>query len=177
MIVDYDEAWPRHFSEVKDCLERILAEHIQSVEHVGSTSVPGIVAKPIIDIHVVVRDDQEMGQVVESLAVLGYVHEGDGGIPGRERFRRKGPDVPFLDPKRDWYPHHLYASLEGAVELERHLTFRDHLRKDEADREAYAELKRSLVAEHGYDREAYQEGKTDFIEAVLARAGEATGGE
>jgi len=171
MIVDYKESWPRHFEEVRSCLAEQLGADAGSIEHVGSTAVPGLLGKPIVDIHIAVPDADAMSRIIEKLAVMGYIHEGDKGIPGREAFRRKGPDVPFIDPKRDWYPHHLYASIRGATELERHILFRDHLRSNEADREAYASLKQQLVEEHGHDREAYQAGKDDFINATLAKAG------
>jgi GrpB-like predicted nucleotidyltransferase (UPF0157 family) len=171
MIVEYNEAWPKHFAEVREYLESVLATDVTSIEHVGSTAVAGSVSKPIIDIHLAVPDAGAMARVIETLATLGYVHEGDGEVAGREAFRRKGPDVPFRDPKRDWFPHHLYASVEGEAGLERHVAFRDHLRSHGADRDAYAELKRSLLAEHGHDREAYELGKAEFTDAVLARAG------
>lgn len=171
MIVDYNEAWPRHFNEVRDYLTGELAGDVRSIEHVGSTAVEGVQSKPIIDIYLAVADADSMSRVIDTLASLGYVHDGDGQVPGREVFRRKGPDVPFQDPKRDWFPHHLYASIEGNSELERHVAFRDHLRSHPDDRDAYSALKKSLIAEHGQDREGYERGKTEFTEAVLTRAG------
>jgi GrpB-like predicted nucleotidyltransferase (UPF0157 family) len=173
MIVEYNEAWPRHFREVQDYLQEVLAEDVRSVEHVGRTAVEGSLSKPIIDIHLAVRDAEAMVRVIAALDTMGYVHDGDRGVPGREAFRRKGPDVPFQNPKRDWFPHHLYASVRGGAGLDRHITFRDHLRSSPADREAYAELKKSLIAEHGHDREAYERGKAEFTDAVLARARQA----
>ena len=128
MIVDYKDSWPRHFEEVRAVLAEHLEDDVASIEHVGSTAVPGLPGKPIVDIHLAVPDAESMTRVIDKLAVLGYVHAGDQGIPGREAFKRKGPDVPFIEPKRDWYPHHLYASVRGASELERHVLFRDHLR-------------------------------------------------
>jgi len=171
MIVDYNETWPRHFGEVRDYLQEVLSQDLQSIEHVGSTAVEGSVSKPIIDIHLAVRDAEAMTRVISALDTMGYVHEGDSAVPGREVFRRKGPDVPFRNPKRDWFPHHLFASVEGEEGLERHVAFRDHLRSDQSDREAYGELKRSLIAEHGHDRDAYERGKAEFTDAVLARVG------
>lgn len=171
MIVDYNEAWPRYFGEVQEYLTEVLTGDVRSVEHVGSTAVAGVPSRPIIDIHLAVLDAEAMGRVIEALATMGYVHDGDRGVPGREAFRRKGPDVPFRNPKRDWFPHHLYASVSGELELERHIAFRDHLRSHEDDRNAYAALKRSLLDEHGQDREAYEQGKAEFTEALLQRVG------
>ena len=170
-IADYNESWPRHFEEIQLCLVEQLGGDRVTVEHVGSTAVPGLAAKPIIDIHIVVRTEADMDAVIVGLTELGYIHEGDQGIEGRQSFRRRGPDVPLREPKRDWFPHHLYASVEGARELARHLAFRDHLRATEETRVAYADLKRRLVQEHGHDREAYTAGKTDFVLDILARAG------
>ena len=172
-ISDYNEAWPARFDEVRTCLLEELPEDggIVGIEHVGSTAVPGLAAKPIIDIHVVIAEDSHLGPMIGQLAHLGYIYEGDRGVLGREAFRRRGPDVPLRDPKRDWEPHHLYVSVEGSRELDRHLTLRDHLREDEANREAYAALKRDLAAREDIDLEAYTAGKTQFIEAILAEAG------
>ena len=171
MILDYNETWPRHFGEVSEYLEEVLSTDVKSVEHVGGTSVEGSVCKPIIDIHLVVIDRDALTRVLEALAVLGYVHEGDRGIPGRETFRRKGPDVPFRDPKRDWFPHSLQASIEGEAELGRRIALRDFLRSHPDDRDAYAALKRSLIDVHGQDREAYERGKAEYADRMLARAG------
>lgn len=171
MIVDYNEAWPRHFNEVKAYLEEVLGQDVRSVEHVGSTAVEGLPSKPTVDIHLAVPDAEAMRRVMDALATMGYVHDGDHGIPGCEAFRRKGPDVPFQNPKRDWFPHYLFASVEGESQLKRHVAFRDHLRSNEADRDAYVALKRALIAEHGHDREAYEKGKVEFTEGVLQRAG------
>ncbi len=172
-ISDYNPAWPARFDEVRTCLleERPEGSGVVEVEHVGSTAVPELAAKPIIDIHVVIAEESQLGRTILQLAHLGYIYEGDRGVMGGEAFRRRGPDVPLRDPKRDWAPHHLYVSVEGGRELGRHLALRDHLREDEADREAYAALKRDLAAREDVDLEAYTAGKTEFIEAILAKAG------
>ena len=172
-ISDYNSAWPARFEEVRVCLLEELPEEggIVRVEHVGSTAVPDLAAKPIIDIHVVIGEDAHLGPMIGQLAHLGYIYEGDRGAMGGEAFRRRGPDVPLRDPKRDWAPHHLYASVDGSRELDRHLVLGDHLREDEADREAYAALKRDLGARDDITMEAYTAGKTEFIEAILTKAG------
>jgi GrpB-like predicted nucleotidyltransferase (UPF0157 family) len=124
------------------------------VEHIGSTAVPGLAAKPVVDIDVIVCD---VPAAIRGLASLGYSHEGDLGIVGREAFR--------------WPPgetrHHLYVMAEASLELKRHVAFRDALRADRALRERYAELKRSLAAQHPQDRNRYTEGKSAFITAAL----------
>jgi GrpB-like predicted nucleotidyltransferase (UPF0157 family) len=128
------------------------------VEHIGSTAVSGLAAKPIIDLDVVVGSAADMAPAIRKLSEIGYVHEGDLGIEGREAFRSQSCDQ----------PHHLYLLVEGAQELARHLAFRDALRADPALREAYSKLKRSLAAQHDGDRAAYTRGKSDFVLAALA---------
>ncbi len=79
--------------------------------------------------------------------------------------------MPLRDPKRDWAPHHLYVSVEGSRELDRHLALRDYLREEEADRDAYAALKRDLAGGEDIDLEAYTAGKSEFIEGILGKEG------
>jgi GrpB-like predicted nucleotidyltransferase (UPF0157 family) len=134
-------------------------------EHVGSTAVAGLAAKPIIDLDVVVASRDDLPEVIRRLGDLGYMHQGDLGIPGREAFRG-GPSEPC---------HHLYAVFEGAAELTRHLRFRDVLRSDRVLRDRYAELKRSLVGVHRNNRAAYSQAKHAFIEGVLAQAAALSG--
>jgi GrpB-like predicted nucleotidyltransferase (UPF0157 family) len=168
-ILDYQESWPAAFEELRECLANALSEFDVSVEHVGSTSVPGLASKAMLDIHVFVGPGSEIGAVIGRLGEIGYIHEGDLGVEGREAFRRLGPDVPFRDPKRDWYPHHLYASTSGNVEALRHIAFRDHLRADAGGRDAYEAHKRRLAEEHAGDADAYSEGKRRFMLQVLDR--------
>jgi GrpB-like predicted nucleotidyltransferase (UPF0157 family) len=155
-LVDYDESWPPQYSRLAARVRAALGEEVLSVEHVGSTAVPGLCAKPIIDLDVVVRAAAIPG-AIRALAVLGYVHEGDLGISGREAFR-----WPAGEPR-----HHLYLLEGNAAELRRHIAFRDALRSDHRLRSAYASLKRELAKQHAEDRAAYTEGKSAFIAAVL----------
>lgn len=138
-----------------------LGPLVQRIEHVGSTAVPGLPAKPVIDLDVVIATPADLPEVITRLRALGYRHEGDLGIAGREA---------FTDP--DAAPaHHLYVCAAGSPELARHLTFRDYLRGHPAQARAYAELKRSLAERFRTDREAYSRGKATFIERALAAAG------
>jgi len=143
-----------------------------AVEHVGSTAVPGLAAKPIIDIDVVIRSRDELGEVVAALSGAGYEHQGDLDVPGREAFRRGGPDVPRDGTGRVWPPHHLYVCHTDSDELRRHLAFRDFLRTHPDHAKRYAELKRSLAARCADDRETYTEGKSAFVWEVIRLADE-----
>ena len=166
VIVAYDRAWPARFDALRQGLEAALGDLALAIEHVGSTSVPGLAAKPIIDIDVVVRDAGDLTKAIARLEAAGYRHEGDLGIAGREAFRAPAG--------RD--EHHLYALVQGADELRRHLAFRDRLCASAEDRRAYARLKRRLARTFRHDREAYADAKSTFVERVLS-AGSPSGGD
>lgn len=157
IVEPYDPAWPRTFDRLRRRIAGALGEVALAIEHVGSTSVPGLAAKPIIDIDVVVRGPEELATAIVRLAGLGYAHEGDLGVPGREAFARPEGDA----------PHHLYVCLVGGQELTRHLAFRDRLRSDPGAARAYAALKLELAARHGEDRVAYTNGKGPWIRALM----------
>jgi GrpB-like predicted nucleotidyltransferase (UPF0157 family) len=158
VIREYDPRWPELFCELRDGLPAGLRMRARSIEHVGSTAVPGLAAKPIIDIDVVVADQADLAEAIAMLAAAGYPHKGDAGVPGRAAF-----DQPQHLPE-----HHLYVCVEGAGPLVAHLRLRDHLRANPDTAGEYAALKRELAAAYGDDREGYTEAKTAFIEAVLA---------
>ncbi len=160
IVVDYDPAWPRLFEGLRDRVVAALGDLVVAVEHVGSTAVPGLPAKPIVDLDVVILTAAELPAAIERLATLGYVHRGDLGIPGREAFSR-----PLDTP-----PHHLYVCAWDSAELRRHLLFRDYLRTDPEDARAYGALKRQLAARFRDDREAYTEAKSAFVAEILRRA-------
>jgi GrpB-like predicted nucleotidyltransferase (UPF0157 family) len=158
VISEYDPRWPELFCELRDGLPAGLRMRARSIEHVGSTAVPGLAAKPIIDIDVVVADQADVAEAIAMLAAAGYPHKGDAGVPGRAAF-----DQPQHLPE-----HHLYVCVEGAGPLVAHLRLRDHLRANPDTAGEYAALKRELAAAYGDDRAGYTEAKTAFIEAVLA---------
>jgi GrpB-like predicted nucleotidyltransferase (UPF0157 family) len=158
VISEYDPRWPELFCELRDGLPAGLRMRAWSIEHVGSTAVPGLAAKPIIDIDVVVADEADVAEAIAMLAAAGYPHKGDAGVPGRAAF-----DQPQHLPE-----HHLYVCVEGAGPLVAHLRLRDHLRANPDTAGEYAALKRGLAAAYGDDRAGYTEAKTAFIEAVLA---------
>ena len=157
VISEYDPRWPALFCELRDALPAGLRMCARSIEHVG-TAVPGLAAKPIIDIDVVVADEADVAEAIAMLAAAGYPHKGDAGVPGREAFDQP-PHLP---------EHHLYLCVEGAGPLVAHLRLRDHLRANPGTAREYAALKRELTAAYGDDREGYTEAKTVFIERVLA---------
>ena len=121
VVVPYDQAWKNAFEEIKTEIEAEIGDVIIGIEHVGSTSVEGMSAKPCIDIDVIIKDYSVFGEIVRKLGAIGYIHEGDLGIKDREAF--KYTDKPHL------MLHHLYVCPQYSEELRRHITFRDFLRR------------------------------------------------
>lgn len=163
-IRDYDPEWTNLFSRLAARVKAVVGSDVARVEHVGSTAVPGLAAKPIIDLDVVLSSQSDMVHAIERLGRLGYVHEGDFGVPGREAFR-----CPPGEQR-----HHLYLLVEGAAELNRHLAFRDALRSSTALRDEYSRLKRDLAARYLNDRSAYTQAKSAFIETALSHRSQQT---
>lgn len=160
VIEDYDPRWPQRFETLKTRIGAALGPLAAAIEHVGSTAVSGLAAKPIIDIDVLLRSEGDLPLAIERLHTLGYEHQGDLGIAGREAFRAPAANV----------SHHLYVCPPGSQAYVEHLAFRDHLRTHPEDARTYELLKRSLANRHGDDRDGYTHAKSEFIAAVLQRA-------
>ena len=152
-IVDYDPEWPVEFERLAARALAALGPLGVGAEHVGSTAVPGLAAKPVIDLAVVIPSAAGLLAAIAALAAGGYVYEGDRGTPGLEA---------FLWPVGE-RRHHLYVCVVGAAELGRMLAFRDRLRADPAEALAYARLKRELALRHRTDRIAYTDAKTAYV--------------
>jgi GrpB-like predicted nucleotidyltransferase (UPF0157 family) len=160
VVVDPDPAWPRVFETLRETIWPAVSDVALAIEHVGSTAVPGLAAKPIVDIDVVVPAGRAP-LAIARLVDVGYVHKGDLGVPGREAFGQP-PGTPR---------HHLYVCEVGNTALANHLAVRDRLRADPAAARAYGELKRRLATQFADDVDAYVEGKTAFILDLLRAAG------
>ena len=130
VVVDHDPAWSSVFERLRAVIWPAIGDLATAIEHVGGTSVEGLPAKPVIDITVVVSTGSGMPPLIDSLAMLGYRHQGDQGVPGREAFAR-----PEGSPA-----HHLYACVEGNLGLRNHVALRDHLRRHPATAQAYGAL-------------------------------------
>lgn len=159
MITPYDPDWPKTFEIERERLQALLAP--VSIDHIGSTSVPGLPAKPIIDVLVAVTELEHLDGQAEALRSAGYDYLGEYGLVGRRYLRRHAPDG-----KRT---HHIHVYQQGDDSLHRHLAFRDYLRIHAQERDAYAAAKFALV-EAGVDRQAYQLGKAEFVAALEQRA-------
>lgn len=161
VIVDYDPEWPRLYEEERFRLNAVLGPTVGTIEHMGSTSVPGLGAKPIIDIMVGVRDRAEADLFQRQLEPAGYLDVTPE--PGEtEWFYCLGRGT------RDLY-YHVHLVVEGSSHWRRQLAFRDHLRENPGVAAEYNELKRRLADDYGEDREGYTEAKTEFITRVLRK--------
>lgn len=151
-IVDYDPRWPREFERLRDRALGAVGEIAIAIEHIGSTAVPGLAAKPVIDL-VIVVDPDDVGTAVERLSTIGYVHRGNLGVEGREAFA-----APETDRR-----HHLYVSPADSEELRAQLAFRDRLRTHPELAAQYETLKRELAETFRDDRPGYTEAETAFV--------------
>jgi len=160
VVVEYDPGWAALFAELRSAVWPAVMDIALSIEHVGSTSVPGLAAKPVIDMDVVVPSAQ-IATGIARLAELGYVHRGDLGVPQREAFAR-----PEGTPA-----HHLYLCPVGSPALANHLAVRDYLRENAAAARSYGSLKQRLAQTFARDRVGYTQAKTHFLLAVLREVG------
>lgn len=161
IVVNYNPIWKIEFNTIKKELLSVLLGKIISIEHVGSTSVEGLWAKPIIDIDIVI--DNNFEEVKELLESLDYIYEGDLGIEGREAF--KYIDKPHL------MVHHLYVCNKDSEELYRHITFRNYLRNNIKDRDAYSEIKKEMALKYPHDIDSYIKGKEPVILDIYKKCG------
>ena len=160
-VVAWSPRWAEQFEEVAAVLGDALAQVPSTrVEHVGSTSVPGLAAKPVLDIDVIV-DPADVPAAVSALESLGYEHRGDLGVTGREAFLAPGP------PRRN-----VYVCAAGTANVRNHVAVRDVLRSREDLREAYADVKVALAADPGMDIDTYIAGKSEVLQQVLEASGE-----
>ena len=164
VVEKYDPEWKTDFEAIRQELEPVLDGLILSIEHVGSTSVPGLSAKPIIDADIVIPDDAALPLVVARLSSIGYVHEGDLGIPGREAFTYG--DKPHLRE------HHLYVCPKNSPELRRHVAFREYLRAHPDAVAEYSRVKEEAAALYPDSIEKYMDHKSACIHRLYNLCGQ-----
>ncbi len=165
-VVPHNPEWAHHFARIHAHIWPVVQHASMRLEHVGSTAVPGLAAKPVIDTCIVVASRRDLPYVVKALVTLGYAHRGDLGVPDREAFRAPISDHPDALPK-----HHLYASPRHSLSLRNQLGLRDALRAQPALAAEYGALKQELARRFPDDIDRYIAGKTDFILAVLRQQG------
>ncbi|PKM86675.1 MAG: hypothetical protein CVU85_07415 [Firmicutes bacterium HGW-Firmicutes-10] len=157
--IDYDPKWQVEFANVKHVLFELLKDTVIAIEHVGSTSVVGCAAKPILDIDLVIENQTDFDSVKRILESVGFAHRGDQGIQGREVFKRLFED--------EYMAYHLYCCQKDSQELLRHLSLKAYLNDHPKVRDAYSKLKKSLAEQFPEQILDYMEGKDEFVKQML----------
>jgi GrpB-like predicted nucleotidyltransferase (UPF0157 family) len=164
VVENYNSRWVEDFNSIRVLVWPQIHDVAIAIEHVGSTSVPRLSAKPIIDVDVVVASADKIPAVIERLEKIGYEHQGNLGIEGREAFKAPPGSI----------RQNFYVCVEGALALRNHLILRNHLRSNAESRRAYGELKQKLANEFANDIESYVEAKTELILIILSQYGIST---
>ncbi|PAE07311.1 hypothetical protein CHI12_12605 [Terribacillus saccharophilus] len=159
-VFSHNENWKLMFSEEERKLKTIFGNEIVHIYHIGSTSVPELIAKPIIDILPVVRDIHIVDVLNDEIENIGYESKGENGIPGRRYFQKGG----------DKRKHHVHIYQVGSYEIKRHLAFRDYLLFHPEVKKRYGQLKEKLVDKFPYDIESYISGKEQLVKEIEVKA-------
>ncbi|MEX2214573.1 MAG: GrpB family protein [Phycisphaeraceae bacterium] len=160
-LAEYSPDWPRTFERERERILAACGDHLHAIEHVGSTSVPGLIAKPVLDIMPALRTPQAGEAIIEPMTALGYEYRGAFGLPGRFFFVLRSGDDNVV---------HCHAWPREHPQVRRHVAFRDYLRAHPEAAAEYAALKRKLAGQHETDREAYTDAKDEFIQRIDALA-------
>ncbi len=158
-LVPYTPEWKKYYDQEKNSLQGILGSTVLDIQHVGSTSIAGMPSKPIIDIAIAVADFERARVCIPLIEWLGYEYKGEFGIPRRRYFVKGNPRT-----------FHIHMSEITSDEWQNTLLFRDYLRRHPDLSDEYAELKYELALQYPADREAYLEGKADFIRGIIRLA-------
>jgi GrpB-like predicted nucleotidyltransferase (UPF0157 family) len=164
LVEKYNPEWPRWFGEIKAFLGEKVVNACITIEHVGSTSIPGMIAKPIIDLNLVI-ERANFERVKKLLEERGYIDRGDLGIKDREAFGLIDEALVKTLPA-----HHLYVTPKDSEELKRHIAFREYLKTHKADRERLSKLKWALAEAFDNDKYPYMDGKDTLVKEIIAKA-------
>ena len=160
IVTPYQSSWPEAFQQGKEQLKTIFGDRLLAVHHIGSTSVPGLSAKPILDILAVVDSLDGIEAFDAAMEQIGYEAKGEFGMPGRRYYRKGG----------DNRTHHIHLYADGNPEIMRHVVFRDYLRQHPEEVEAYSTIKERLAHQYPEDISAYIAGKDSFVKTMEQRA-------
>ncbi|MBD2185640.1 GrpB family protein [Planktothrix sp. FACHB-1355] len=161
-VVPQDPAWRYAFESESKQIALVMAENIVAIHHIGSTAIPSIYAKPIIDFLIEVKDINKVDEQSDAMVALGYEAMGEFGLIGRRYFRKySSPDI---------RTHNVHIYEVGSPEIKRHLAFRDYIIAHPEDAQKYSELKRELANKYPRDIESYMDGKDEFIKEIERKA-------
>lgn len=170
LIEKYTSNWTKDFTKIKREIIKGLSGVEYHIEHVGSTSVKNLDSKPIIDIDIIYRKQADWDKIKSCLELIGYYHNGNQGIDGRDVFKRNGK---LNNNVLDTIKHHLYLCPDNSKALERHILFRDFLKKNDWARLEYQQLKYEMAEKSNQDRKKYAELKeqhiNDFIDLIIQK--------
>lgn len=162
-VIPHDPTWRDQFQQESEYIKQALGDIVTTIHHIGSTSIPNIYAKPVIDMLVEVTDITQVDQREAAMIALGYEAMGEMGLPGRRYFRKEN--------EQGIRTHHAHTYQQGTSEVKRHLAFRDYMIAHPEAAQAYSELKRELAKKLDiYDIEGYMDGKDVFIKEMEQRA-------
>lgn len=157
IVSPYNPKWPKLFQQEAALIREIFGPELVNIHHIGSTSVPGLSAKPIIDILAVVKDIEGVDRFNEQMKAIGYEPRGEFGIAGRRYFPKGGAER----------THHVHAfQFDNIYEIERHLAFRDYLRAHPEVAHRYGQVKSQLAAQFSNDPEGYMDGKDALVKEI-----------
>lgn len=157
----YDSEWKNLYEKESRLITTRISDYIENIQHIGSTAIPGVVAKPIIDILLAINSIANIEKIKDPLDSIGFIYRGEQGIPDRHLFVKGG---------KDFRTHHLHVVEKSHYEWSKHILFRDYLLKYPKEVEAYSNLKQELLRKYEFDREKYTDGKSDFISEILEKA-------
>lgn len=170
-IHSYDPLWREAFNRICLVLKALLTHFPADIQHVGSTAIPGLPAKPILDIDIIIEDKSLLAGIATKLEEVGYINRGEQGIPGRFAFRQQSVYTPETPDRQTWMEHHLYVCYADSLALKNHLLVRNALLRDKDLVMQYAALKERLSGRKGMSREEYARQKTEFILGILQQEG------
>ena len=160
-VVPYNPEWPSLFQAESKDIRRVFGDEIIAIHHIGSTAIPDIKAKPVLDFLVVVQHITNVNGYNPAMMRLGYEPLGENGIPGRRYFRKDTNGV---------RSHHVHIFQVGHPEIDRHILFREYLRSHPEDAHAYSQLKESLAHQYRLDPPGYNDAKSTFIQEIDRKA-------
>ncbi len=159
-VATYNPVWPEEYEKAAAEIRSVLGGHCLAIHHIGSTAVPGLAAKPVIDILVEADQLSAIGRLNEKFQRIGFCAKGENGLPGRRYFEKGG----------DLRTHHLHCYVQGNPEIKRHLAFRDFLRSNPEQAAAYGTLKKQLAVRFPLDIERYIKEKHAMVQSIEAQA-------
>ncbi|MCG3221550.1 MAG: GrpB family protein [Candidatus Heimdallarchaeota archaeon] len=163
ILKDHNREWSKLFNKEANLISSKISNYLVDIQHIGSTAIPGTVAKPIIDIAVAIDDLSNVKKVIPPLQKIGYKYRGEQGIPDRHL---------FVKGDEESRTHHMHMMDNTSDEWKKHILFKDYLRQNPLEAKQYSELKKKLVIEFEFDREKYTDGKEEFIQRILDKAKE-----